>query len=51
MLKALRKSTLKQRESREEKEQRKFRTIKKKKSEASITKAKVERRAKFDSLQ
>ena len=51
MLKALRKSTLKQRESREEKERRKFRTIKKKKSEASITKAKVERSAKFDSLQ
>ena len=51
MLKALRKSTLKQRESREKKERRKFRTIKKKKSESSITKAKVERRAKLDSLQ
>ena len=51
MLKALRKSTLKQRESREEKEGRQLKTIKKKKSKSSITKAKEERRAKLDSLQ
>ena len=50
MLKALRKSTLKQRESREEKEQIQFRTIEKKKRKSSITKAKEERRARLDTL-
>ena len=50
MLKALRKSTLKQRESREEKQQIQFKTIKKKKEKSSITKAKEERRARLDTL-
>ena len=51
MLKALRKSTLKQRESREEKERVQFKLIKKKKRKSSITKAKEERRARLDTLQ
>ena len=53
MPKALRKSTLKQRESREEKERIKSKTIEKKKRKSSISKAKVkeERRAKIDNLQ
>ena len=45
MLKALRKSTLKKRELREEKERLKL--IKKKKRNSSITKAKEERRARL----
>ena len=48
MLKALRKSTLKKRESREERERLQFKLIKKK---SSITKAKEERRARLDILQ
>ena len=48
MLKALRKSTLKKRESREERERLQFRLIKKK---SSITEANEERRARVDILQ
>ena len=51
MLKALRKSTLKQRESREEKERVQLKLIIKKKRKSSITKAKEERRARLDILQ
>ena len=51
MLKALRKSTLKKRESREERERLQFKLIKKKKKKSSITKAKEERRARLDILQ
>ena len=51
MLKALRKSTLKQRESREEKERVQFNLIKKKKRKSLITKSKLERRARLDTLQ
>ena len=50
MLKALRKSTLKKRESREEKERLQFKLIKKKERKSSITKAKEERRARLDKL-
>ena len=50
MLKDLRKSTLKQRESREEKERVQFNLIKKKKRKTSITKSKLERRARLDTL-
>ena len=51
MLKALRKSTLKQRESRKEKERVQLNSIKKKKRKTSITKAKLEIRARLDTLQ
>ena len=51
MLKALRKSTLKQRESREEKERVQLKLIIKKKRKSSIAKAKEVRRAKLDILQ
>ena len=50
MLKALRKSTLKQGDSREERKRRQLRKKKKKKSKFSIPKAKEERRAKCDEV-
>ena len=51
MLKALRKSTLKQRDSRKEKERGQLKLIIKKKRKTSITKAKEVRRARLDILQ